>query len=198
MQQWQQYAGDNRGGKAADCRAGGPEVPDRARRRRGRRAALCRRFRCPAAAREGPDLASLPGGVRRAGHLLRPALRAQSGDARCPRRDHHAPRGRRSADAERDPALHQAVLDQHRALQQSHRAQVHPEVHAGGFRLCCRRRAERRRETPAQGRRNAARVSQASSPDVLRPDSSSRSSPTRRRARARTSSAKARTTCTSA
>ncbi len=76
-------------------------------------------------------------------------------DARCPRGDHHAPGERRSADAQRDPALHEALLDQHRALQQPHRAQVRPEVHARGLRGCCRRRAEGRREVPAQGGRNA-------------------------------------------
>ena len=170
MQQWQQYASDNRSGQAAGSRARGPQISDRARRRRGRRAALCRWFRCPAAAREGPHLASLPGSGRRARHLLRSALRAQPADARCPRRDHHAPGERGSADAQRDPALHEALLDQHRALQQSHRAQVHPEVRAGGLRGRCRRGAEGRREVPAQVGRNAACVSQASSPDVLRPE----------------------------
>ena len=44
------------------------------------------------------DLAPLPGGARRARHLLRPALRAQPGDARRARGDHHAP-GRASTPA---------------------------------------------------------------------------------------------------
>ena len=40
---------------------------------------------------------------------------------------------------------------------------------SGRLRGCCRRRAEGRREVPAQVGRNAACVSQASSPDLLRP-----------------------------
>ena len=53
-----------------------PEIPPRTGRRRGRRAALRRRVQGPAAQAEAPDLAPLPGGDRRARHLLRPALRA--------------------------------------------------------------------------------------------------------------------------
>ena len=48
--------------------------------------------------------------------------------------------------------------------------------------------AEGRREVPAQGRRVARRAAQAPAADVLRPRRSIRSSPTRRPARARTSS----------
>ena len=93
-----------------------PEVSARAGRRRGRRAALRRRLRGPAARSENPDLAPLSGGARRPRHLLRPALRARPRDARRARGDPHAtPDGRRSGDARRDPALHEAVLDQHRA-----------------------------------------------------------------------------------
>ena len=68
-----------------------------------------------AARSEDADLAPLPGRARRPRHLLRPALRPQPRDARRARGDHHAPGGRRSGDARRDPALHQAVLAQHRA-----------------------------------------------------------------------------------
>ena len=52
----------------------------------------------------------------------------------------------------RDPALHEALLDQHRALQQPHRAQVRPEVHARGLRGRCRRRAEGRRDSSRSSR----------------------------------------------
>ena len=41
-----------------------------------------------------------------------------------------ARRRRRSGDARGDSALHEAVLDQHRSLQQPDRAQVRPDVHA--------------------------------------------------------------------
>ena len=131
-------------------------------------------------------------------HLLRPALRAQPRDARRARGDHHAPGGRRSADARRDPALHQAVLDQHRALQQPDRAEVRAEVHAGGLRrggAGGRRRAARRsRSRPA---RRSTRCWSACS-RCSSTSRSTRSSRTRRRARARTSSRRAPTTSTSA
>ena len=58
----------------------------------------------------------------------------------------------------RDSALHEAVLDQHRALQQPDRAQVRPHVHAGGL---CRGRdggAEGRRDVHAQSGRVARRA----------------------------------------
>ncbi len=107
-------------------------------------------------AREDAHLAPLPGGDRRPRHLLRPALRPQPRDARRARGDHHAPRARRSADARRDPALHQALLDQHRTLQQPHRAQVRAQVHAGGVRRGGRARPQKGGATfPLKARRVA-------------------------------------------
>ena len=94
---------------------------------------------------------------RRARHLLRPALRAQPRDARRARSDPHASRRRRRPrDARRDRALHQAVLDQHRPVQQPDRAQVRADVHAGGVR---RGRARRRAGRRARSRRATARRS---------------------------------------
>ena len=121
--------------------------------------------------REDAHLAPLPGGARRPRHLLRPALRAQPRDARRARGDPHAPGGRRSGDARRDPALHEAVLDQHRAVQQPHRAQVRAEVHAGGVRggraRGRSRPARRFRCEPGETLDAAARAPAAA---VLRPD----------------------------
>ena len=148
---------------------------------------------------EDARLAPVPGGARRARHLLRPALRAQPRDARRARSDRHASGRRRPGDARRDPALHQAVLDQHRAVQQPDRAQVRAA------------RARRRRSPP---RRTPPRSAGARFPlqagetlDQLLDAAASRCSsiPTSIRwspqdaaARARTSSRPARTTCTSA
>ena len=61
---------------------------------------------------------------------------------------------RRRGGARRDPALHEAVLDQHRSVQQPHRAQVRA---AAASRTSCsprsaRRRAERRAVAAAAGR----------------------------------------------
>ncbi len=83
---------------------------------------------------------------------LRPALRAQPGDARRARRDPHAPRGRRSGRRWPRSAVHQAVLAQHRSVQQSDRAQVRAEVHARGV---CRggdRRQRRRARDSRSGK----------------------------------------------
>ena len=67
-----------------------------------------------------------------------------------------------------DRAVHEALLDQHRALQQPHGAQVRPEVHA-------RRRSRRRRTRPRtagarfpRARRNARRDARPHAAAVLR------------------------------
>ena len=74
--------------------------------------------------------------------FYRPEAPRRARDARHPRADRRAPAGRRRRDARRDPALHQAVLDQQRALQQPDRAQVRAED------------ARRRRSPPREGGRD--------------------------------------------
>ena len=97
---------------------------------------------------------------RRARHLLRPALRAQPRDARRARgRSSRIRDGHRSGDARRDPALHEAVLDQHRSVQQPDRAQVRAQVHARGVR--------RRGARPPQAAARASRRRPARSLDAL-------------------------------
>ena len=59
-------------------------LPARAGRRRRPRPALRRRLQRPAARPEAAALAPVPGGARRARHLLRPALSPQPRDARLP------------------------------------------------------------------------------------------------------------------
>ena len=132
-------AAGRRAGRGAAARA---QVPARTRGRRRRRADLRRRVRAVAARGEAADLAPLRGRARGPRHLLRPALRAQPRDARRARGDPHAPGGDRPGDARRDRALHEAVLDQHRPVQQPDGAQVRAQVRARGVR---RRRAGRRR-----------------------------------------------------
>ena len=112
-----------------------------------------------------------------------------------PRADRRAPAGRRCRDARRGAALHQAVLDQQRSLQQPHRPQVRADVHARG--VC---RAQGGRETaplaaPTGETLDAmlARCSRCSSTPP-----SIRSSPTRRPAPARTSCRRAPTISTRA
>ena len=95
-------------------------------------------------------------------------------------------------------ALHEAVLDQHRSVQQPDRAQVRAAVHAGGLRGGRARRRESRRRRSRSG---AARRSISSSRGSSRCSSiptSIRRSPRRRRRRGRTSSRPAPTICTSA
>ena len=79
------------------------------------------------------------------------------------------PAGVDSADAHRDPALHEAVLDQQRSLQQPHRAQVRPAVHARGV----RRRGQGVGQFGRQGRDRRRRVARwpagPAAADVLRP-----------------------------
>ena len=136
-------------GARDDRRARRSNVSARARRRGRGGAGLRRRLPRSAAAREDADLASRPGRHRRPRHLLRPALRAQPRDARRPRSDRHAPGRRRSIDARRDRALHQAVLDQHRPVQQPHVAQVRARVRARRVRRRGARRRTRRRALSA-------------------------------------------------
>ena len=157
-------AGDQPG-RIARCRRAGrsagrrARVPARARRRRGGRAAVRGRLFGAAAEREDADLASLPGRDRRPRHLLRSEASQRARDARHPRADRRASAGRRRGDAGRDPALHEAVLDQQRPLQQPHRAQVRAEVHAAGV---CRRREGGRAE-----RRHASRAARGESLDAM-------------------------------
>ena len=107
------------------------------------------------------------------------------------------PQGVDRGDARRDPALHQAVLDQQRALQQPHRAQVRAQP--------ARRRRLPRGEGRGRGGRPSRRRRANRSTRCWRGCSrcssirtSIRSSPTRRRARPRTSSRRAPTTSTRA
>ena len=184
-----QYAGHGFGeaGRGGANRASGSQIPPRARGRCGGGAALRGRVLVASARPEAPHLAPLRSGPGRPRHLLRSAVRAQSRDARHPRRDHHASVRRRSPDACRDSALHEALLAEHRAVQQPDGAEVRPEVHPGGVRG--------RREGRCQGRREVsiartARPSTRCSPGCSRSSSTPRStfsSPTRRRARGTTS-----------
>jgi hypothetical protein len=85
--------------------------------------------------REGAGLAPLRGGARRARHLLRPAVRAQPRHARRARGGRHARRQpTMRIPGGRGLALHEALLDQHRSVQQPHGAQVRARVRAR--RLC--------------------------------------------------------------
>ena len=105
-----------------------------------------------------------------------------------PRGDPHASRRDRSGDAGGDPALHEAVLAQHRAVQQPDRAQVRAEVHAGG--VCRGRKAAVKNGAAIAGRGRARRSTRCSRGCGRRSSTpaSSRSSRTRRRVPARTSS----------
>ena len=150
--------------------------------------------------REAPDLAPLPGRARRPRHLLRPAVprtRLEMRDvleAILTHRD-----GVDAGTARRDPALHEALLDQHRPLQQPDGAQVRPRLHARGVPRPPRRPPQAARgRVPDPARRVARRAARPAAADVLRPEPSSRSSRTRRRAPAATSWRRAPTTSTSA
>ena len=94
----------------------------------------------------------------------------------------HADR-RRSGDARRDPALHEAVLDQHRPVQQPHRAQVRADVHAA-TRSRPRRTPPQRAGArfPLQRRRNARRSCSRGSQPMFFDPTSIPPSPARRRA----------------
>ena len=71
---------------------GGAQIPARARRRCGGRAAVCGPVRGAAAAREDARLAPRAGGARRTRHLLRPEAPQRARDARRARGDRHASR----------------------------------------------------------------------------------------------------------
>ena len=107
-------------------------------------------------------------------HALDDARRARGDRARTPQ-------GVDAGHARRDPALHQAVLDQQRAVQQPDRAQVRPEDDPAGVRRGARSRRRRtaRRSRPPAGE-IARRAADAAAADVLRRRASIRSSPTRR------------------
>ena len=160
---------------------GRAQIPARARGRRGGRAAVCGRLRGAAAAREDADLAPLPGGDRRPRHLL--STRSTATRSRCAASSSRSSRIRRAstpATLSRDPALHQAVLDQQRPLQQPDRAQVRAED-------ARRRRLPRRRRPPRSAARRSRRGQASRSTRCWRGCSrcssirtSIRSSPTRR------------------
>ncbi len=97
------------------------------------------------------------------------------------------PQGVDAADARRDPALHEAVLDQQRAVSQPDGAEVRAQDHAAGVRGGREERRAGRRDVPGGRGRIARRAAGAAAADVLRPERSIRSSPTRRQALARTS-----------
>ena len=145
-----------------------PQVPARARRRCRRGAAVCGRLR-RAAATEKTLIwhlyeAALAGRDIFIDQKHRDALEMR----RILEQIVAHPQGVDARDARRDPALHEALLDQQRALQQPDRAQVRPEVHAAG--VCRRgqgRRAGRRRVRHAGGR-IARRHARAPAADVLR------------------------------
>ena len=80
-------------------------------------------------------LAPHAGGDRRSRHLLGSALRARPRDARTSSsRSSRTPPASTQATLAEIHALHEAVLAQHRAVQQPHRAQVRADVHARGVR----------------------------------------------------------------
>ena len=133
------------------------QIPARTRRRSGGRAAVRRRVpRLPLkektlvwhlyqAAIAGPR------------HLLTTsATRTTSRCATCSKRSSRSREAIDRSDARRDRALHQAVLDQHRPVQQPDRAQVRASVHAGRVRRRGARRGARR-----------ARVSRCASGETL-------------------------------
>ena len=144
-------------------------VPARTRRRGGRRAALRRRLR-----------ALSPRDKILCWHLYQAALAGR--DIYYDQRYAHNLEMRRVLEAVRHApagvdaarrldaicALHEAVLDQHRAVQQPDRAKVRAGLHAGGV---CGRRARGRshgREPAARGRRIRRRPAGAAAPAVLR------------------------------
>ena len=100
--------------------------------------------------REDSDLAPLSGRARRPRHLsTTSATRTTSRCATCSKRSSPTPTGVDAGDAGRDRALHEAVLDQHRSLQQPDGAQVRAEVHARRVRGRRGGGASQRRAVPA-------------------------------------------------
>ena len=150
------------------CRRAGTPVPARAHRRRRDRPDLRRRLRGAGPAREGAHLAPVQCGARRPRHLLRPALRPQPGHARDVRGDPHARRRRRGGDARGDPPLRQALLDQHRAVQQPHGPQVRAGSDARGVPRCGARVGGGRRCVPDPRRGEPGRAARPPGAAVLR------------------------------
>ena len=156
---------------SAPCRHG-TEVSARARRRCGRRAAVRRRLRRAAAATRRRSI----------WHLYQAALAGR--DIYYDQRYAHNlemrdvleeivthPTGIDAGDARRDPALHEAVLDQHRPLQQPDRAQVRAQVHAGGVRRRGAGGRAGRRDVPARRpARRSTRCSTRLQPMFFDPD----------------------------
>ena len=143
-------------------------------------------------------MASLPGGAGRPRHLLRPALSPQPGDARHPRRDPDARATASSLVARRDHAIHQAVLDQHRAVQQPDRAQVRAEAVADELAEAAADCGGNGARFRLQRRRVGSGADRAIRADVLRPVGRSDGDVQDARRRSRHPARRARTTCTTA
>ena len=90
------------------------------------------------------------------------------------------PHGVDAGHARRDPALHEAVLAQHRPVQQPDGAQVRAEVHARGVRRGGAGGRGGRRAVPAASRRDARRDARRGSSRCSSTRASTRSSRTRR------------------
>ena len=147
----------------------GAAVSARAGRGRRHRSALRRRVRVVESARENPYLAPVSGGACRSRHLLRPALRAQSRDARGPRRSHHPSSRDRSRDPGRDPYLYEAVLAEHRSVQQPDGPQVHARNDARRLQRSTGGGGARRGGLPDAGGRDGGADGGADGAVVLRP-----------------------------
>ena len=159
--------GEERGGRVGRR----SQVPPRARRRGGGRAAVCGRVQRAAAQGEDADLASLPGGDRRTRHLLRSEARAQPRDARRPRGDRRVtPARRRSmpatlAEIQRYTKLFWINSGPYNNLTAP---QIRAQVHAAGVRRRGAGRREGGRGVPAEERRDARCAARAAAADVLR------------------------------
>ena len=145
-------------------------VSARARRRSRRRAALRRRIPRSAAPREDARVAPRTGRDRRTRHLLRPALRATT--SRCATCSKRSSRTRADVDAstlDEIQQLHEAVLAEHRTLQQPHRAQVRPDLSRRSALADAARAAARAGATfPLSTGETLDRLLAASAADVLR------------------------------
>ena len=124
-----------------------------------------------AAAREGSDLASLPGAIagrdiyydQRYAHNLemRDVLEAILAHAD----------GVDGGDARRDPPIYEAVLDQHRPAQQSDGAEIRPELLAAtAFAAAAAAAARERRDVSTRRENRSTQLLERLQPHVLRPD----------------------------
>ena len=136
------------------CRA---QISARARRRRRGRAAVCGPVRGAAAARRRRW--SGTSRRRRSPDATSSTTRSIATRSRCGACSKRSSRTRTASIRPRwrDPALHEAVLDQQRPLQQPDRAQVRAEDHAAGVRRGGADGGEGRRDVPDAVRRVARR-----------------------------------------